>query len=122
MPDANQNPSLEGKDVRDSDGEKIGRVDHVHVDGHTGMPAWATVDTGLLGGDQSVVPLRPAEFYEDHVQLPFAKEVVADAPDVGPVGEHLSPEQEAHLNQHFGLRGDEAVSDFNATTDVGLDG
>ncbi|MFW5473110.1 PRC-barrel domain-containing protein [Knoellia sp. CPCC 206450] len=122
MLDSNQSPSLEGQDIRDSGGEKVGRVDHVYVDGHTGMAAWAALDTGLLGADQSVVPLGPAEFYQDHIQLPFSRKVVEEAPDIGPIGEHLSPEQEARLNQHFGLRGDESVSDFNATTDVDLDG
>jgi len=120
MLDQNQIESLSGKDVYGSDGEKIGSVGQVHVDDQTGDPAWATVDTGLLGMNQSVVPLGPAEFYEDHVQVPFPKDVVQGAPHIESDGVHLSPEQEQELYRHYGMRGDETVSDVNGTIDVEL--
>lgn len=121
MLDQNQIQSIAGNDVYGSDGEKIGRAGQVYVEDQTGAPAWVTVNTGFFGTNESFVPLGPAEFYEDRVQVPFTKDLVKDAPNINPDDEHLSPEQEENLYRHYGLTGDESVSDFNATTDVDLD-
>ena len=121
MLEQNQIRELSGSDVYGSDGEKIGRAGQVYVDDQTGEPAWVTVNTGFFGTNESFVPLGPAEFYEDRVQVPFTKDVVKDAPNISPDDEHLGPEQEEQLYRHYGLSGDETVSDVNATTDVDLD-
>jgi sporulation protein YlmC with PRC-barrel domain len=41
-------PSLMGSTVRDSAGEKIGKVGQVYLDDTTGQPEWVTVRTGLV--------------------------------------------------------------------------
>ncbi len=38
-----------GLKVVDADGDKIGGIEDVYLDRHTGEPAWATVRTGLPG-------------------------------------------------------------------------
>jgi sporulation protein YlmC with PRC-barrel domain len=38
-----------GKNVVDADGDKIGTIEDVFLDRHTGEPEWATVKTSLLG-------------------------------------------------------------------------
>lgn len=113
---------LLGTDVYSSDGEKIGRAGQVYVDDQTGYPEWATVNTGLFGLNESFVPLKAAKFYEDRVTVPFTKDAVKDAPNVNPDGGHLGPEEEDRLYRHYGLTGDEKVSDFTSTTHVELDG
>jgi sporulation protein YlmC with PRC-barrel domain len=91
-----------GKEVVDTDGDKIGKIEDIFLDRHTGEPAWAAVKTGLFGLKHTLVPLRGAELTsEDHVRVPLQKETVKDAPRIDPDGE-LSPEDERKLWEHYG--------------------
>jgi uncharacterized protein (TIGR02271 family) len=83
------------------DGEKIGTVEHFFTDDRTGAPTWVAVSTGLFGTRHSVVPATEATFTEGTVRLPVTKEAVRTAPSVS--SEHLDPEAEALLRQHYGL-------------------
>jgi uncharacterized protein (TIGR02271 family) len=83
------------------DGEKIGTVEHFFTDDRTGAPTWVAVSTGLFGTRHSVVPATEATFTEGTVRLPVTKEAVRTAPAVS--DEHLDPEAEALLRQHYGL-------------------
>jgi sporulation protein YlmC with PRC-barrel domain len=44
-----------GRDVVDSDGDKIGKLEEVYLDTDSGRPEWAAVNTGLFGMKQSFV-------------------------------------------------------------------
>ncbi len=83
------------------DGEKIGTVEHFFTDDRTGAPTWMAVSTGLFGTRHSVVPATDATFTEGSVRLPVTKEAVRTAPSVS--DQHLDPEAEALLRQHYGL-------------------
>ena len=83
------------------DGEKIGTVEHFFTDDRTGAPTWVAVSTGLFGTRHSVVPATDATFSEGSVRLPVTKEAVRTAPSVS--DQHLDPEAEALLRQHYGL-------------------
>ena len=83
------------------DGEKIGTVEHFFTDDRTGAPTWVAVSTGLFGTRHSVVPATEATFTEGTVRLPVTKEAVRTAPSVS--DQHLDPEAEALLRQHYGL-------------------
>ena len=83
------------------DGEKIGTVEHFFTDDRTGAPTWVAVSTGLFGTRHSVVPAGEATFAEGSVRLPVAKDAVRSAPSVS--DQHLAPEDEALLRQHYGL-------------------
>jgi uncharacterized protein (TIGR02271 family) len=83
------------------DGEKIGTVEHFFTDDRTGAPTWVAVSTGLFGTRHSVVPATEATFTKGTVRLPVTKEAVRTAPSVS--SEHLDPEAEALLRQHYGL-------------------
>jgi len=50
-----------GRKVVDADGDKIGTIEEIFLDRHTGEPAWATVKTGLFGLKSSFVPLAGAQ-------------------------------------------------------------
>jgi sporulation protein YlmC with PRC-barrel domain len=70
-----------GKNVVDADGDKIGTIEDVFLDRHTGEPEWATVKTGLFVLKSSFVPIRDAQVTgDDEVRVPFQKEQVKDAP------------------------------------------
>lgn len=106
MLDENQIQSVMGNDVYSSDGEKIGRAGTIYLDDQTSRPEWVTVNTGLFGMKESFVPLGSATFGDDRLTVPFAKEVVKDAPNVDPDDGHLSPEEEERLYRHYGVSGD----------------
>ena len=96
------------------DGEKIGTVEHFFTDDRTGAPTWVAVSTGLFGTRHSVVPATDATFAEGSVRLPVTKDAVRTAPSVS--DQHLDPEAEALLRQHYGLDAGSAPSSMHDTT------
>jgi PRC-barrel domain protein len=91
-----------GDDLFDSDGDKIGRIAEIYLDADTDAPAWAVVQAGLLGTRRIFVPLRDATEAEGGVAVPYAKELVKDAPDVAHDGA-ISRDEEAALLRHYGI-------------------
>lgn len=100
-----------GADVYDSEGDKIGRAGQVFLDDETGRPEWVTVNTGLFGTNESFIPLAGAEFADQGLTVPFAKDVVKDAPNVDTGDDHLSQDEERALYEHYGLDYSERRSD-----------
>jgi sporulation protein YlmC with PRC-barrel domain len=91
-----------GMKVVDPDGDKIGTIEDVFLDRHTGEPEWTTVKTGLFGLKSSLVPIREAQVTGDNeVRVPFQKEQVKDAPRIDADG-HLTPDQERQLWEYYG--------------------
>jgi stress response protein YsnF len=101
-----------GRTVVDRDGDKIGKFDELYLD-DSDRPAWAAVTTGLFGMRQTFVPLSEARADGDVLQVPFAKDMVKDAPSVDPDAQ-LSPEEEDLLYRHYGLRGGGGGDDDDA--------
>ena len=96
-----------GRDVVDSNGDRIGSLEEVYLDTDSGRPEWATVNTGLFGMKQSFVPLRDAEPARGKVAVPYSKDQVKGAPTVDPDGE-LSTEEEQRLYGHYGIASESA--------------
>ncbi|MFD9465413.1 PRC-barrel domain-containing protein, partial [Streptomyces sp. NPDC060027] len=96
------------RSVYDVDGNKIGDTRHVFLDDATGEPEWVSVKTGLFGASESFVPTREAALVEDHLEVPYAKATVKDAPNVDvDAGGFLSVEEEHRLYEHYGIARDE---------------
>jgi sporulation protein YlmC with PRC-barrel domain len=74
---------LEGLEVIDQDGDKIGTVDDIYVDDRSGAPEFAAVKSGLFGTKRRFVPIRSAEEIEDSLRVPYTKAQVSDAPTPG---------------------------------------
>jgi hypothetical protein len=92
-----------GMKMIDADGDKIGTIEDILLDRHSGEPMWAAVKTGLFGLKHTLVPIRDADVAGDNeVRVPLQKDQVKDAPRVDPDGE-LSPEEERKLWEHYGL-------------------
>ncbi|MFH9061477.1 DUF2382 domain-containing protein [Streptomyces coeruleorubidus] len=95
--------------VYDAHGNKIGDAKHVFFDDVTGEPEWVSVQTGLFGTSESFVPIHDGTVVEDHLEVPFAKDTVKDAPNVDvDAGGHLSVEEEHRLYEHYGIDWDTA--------------
>ncbi|HET6861016.1 MAG TPA: PRC and DUF2382 domain-containing protein [Streptomyces sp.] len=98
----NEPGELTGLTAHDIDGDKIGSVGQVYSDDRTGRPEWVTVKTGLFGMKESFVPLKGARRDGDSLVVPYAKDMVKDAPRLD-ADEHLDAGQERELYQHYGL-------------------
>jgi len=88
-----------GSTAYDATGAKIGTVEHFYVDDRTGAPSWVAVTTGMFGTRRSVVPALDATFTDGALRLPVALDAVKSAPHL--TGDHLSPDDEATLRQHY---------------------
>ncbi|GAA0386273.1 hypothetical protein GCM10009530_41580 [Microbispora corallina] len=90
--------------VYDPNGDKVGEVKNVFLDDATGRPEWLCVKTGLFGTKRAFVPFKDADWVADHVEVPYEKAYVKDAPSVAPDDDgHLSPEQEHDLYSYYDL-------------------
>ncbi|KOG33026.1 YsnF/AvaK domain-containing protein [Streptomyces resistomycificus] len=100
--------------VCDAEGNKIGDAKHVFLDDATGQPEWVSVKTGLFGTSESFVPIRDASVVEDHLEVPYPKDKVKDAPNVDvDAGGHLSEQEEHRLYEHYGIAWDDAWQQAN---------
>ena len=69
----------------DRDSGRIGTIDAIYLDDHTGQPEWALVNTSLFGTKSSFVPLAQATQTGNDVLVPYDKQLVKDAPESTPI-------------------------------------
>src|SRR3954469_14241977 len=105
-----------GKTVRDRDGEKVGTLGAIYLEGDTDRPAYAGVMTGLFRRNESIVPLADAREVDGDVVLPYVGEQIRDAPNVDP-DVALSDEEEDRLRAHYG-EPTQIMPDREATPEV----
>jgi len=104
-----QIPTVLDHPVHDADGNKIGDAKHVFLDEVTRRPEWVSVKTGLFGTSESFIPIYEAHLVEDHLEVPYRKDKVKDAPNVDvDAGGHLSEEEEHRLYEYYGIDWDAA--------------
>ena len=92
-----------GKDLIDSFGEKIGKLEDVYVDVETDEPMFGTVKEGFIGRHLTFVPLTGANFAPDYLQVAVSKEQVKSAPNIEIQGDELSQADESTLYHHYQL-------------------
>lgn len=95
------------------EGDKVGTVGVVYLDDADERPSWVTVHTGLFGTRESFVPLEGASVHGRDLVVAYPRDLIRHAPSVDRDG-HLSPEDEAALYRHYGLRGAAPVPRFAA--------
>lgn len=104
-----QIPAVLDHPVYDARGNKIGDARHVFLDDATGEPEWVSVKTGLFGTSESFVPIHEASLVEDHLEVPYPKDKVKEAPNVDvDAGGHLSEQEEHRLYEYYGIDWDAA--------------
>lgn len=91
-----------GADVVDDSGTKIGSLTNVYMDRSTGQPEWLAVSTGMFGTKSSFIPITGAGADGDSLRVPYAKDLVKDAPNVDEDDGYLEPDEEQRLYQHYG--------------------
>jgi len=100
---------VSGCDAVGADGSKIGKVGQVYLDDVTGQPEWVTVSTGLFGSRETFIPLARAEFRDGVLRVPYDKNQVKDAPNIGVDGQ-LSEQEEDELYRYYGLLAETTVT------------
>lgn len=92
-----------GYELRDRNGEKVGKVDEVFVD-ENDRPEYLGVKTGLLGGKLSLIPATLARADEERrrIELSESRDRLKDAPSLG-ANEEITAEREREVREHFGL-------------------
>lgn len=120
----NQLQGIIGNDLKNTDGEKIGKINEIYLDRQTNEPEWIATNTGLFGTNVSFVPIANATVDGEDVIVSFSKDLVKGAPNMDADGS-LSKEQEAELYDYYdmdysdedsgsGLPDTEQSSDFSA--------
>src|SRR4051794_1911535 len=108
-----------GSTAYSTNGEKIGKIGQLFLDDETQRPEFITVNTGLFGTNETFIPVAEAELSGDRLTVPFDKDKVKDAPNVGADGGHLDPNEERRLYEYYGLSYSERGSDTGLAGGVG---
>src|SRR4029453_6563839 len=109
MPDIDTIRTWQGRTLVDRDGSRVGTIDAIYLEDHTGQPERALVTPGLFGTKASFVPLAQATPTGDDVHVPYDTQLVKDPPRGDP-DQHLSEAQERQLWRHYGLDYDRTTS------------
>lgn len=119
MTNAIQDPNaLPGAAVLGANDDKLGKVVDVYFDNESNEAQWASVKTGLFGGNVSLIPLDQAQFDGQDLRVPFDNEALKTAPHHDP-GTDLSPQDEQDLYTHYGVAyGDAQSADHQNGGDV----
>jgi len=111
MADYNRIEDLANATAYDVDGDKVGGVKDVYVNDTTGQPDFVSVNHGLFGGGDSIVPLRGHTLRDGELHLAFPKERIEDAPDLDENG-HLTTEDQEAFYRHYGLTETQDVTTY----------
>ncbi|MEV6909203.1 PRC and DUF2382 domain-containing protein [Amycolatopsis sp. NPDC051071] len=90
-------------EVVDTYGETVGAIGSVWLADGTGQPLWASVQMGMLGLNESALPLHTAELHDVQIHVPFPKQQIAQAPGVDTTQPAMTDAEQAALTQHYGL-------------------
>jgi serine phosphatase RsbU (regulator of sigma subunit) len=71
---------LEGMEVRDADGDKVGRVEDSYTDTGGTYLRYIAVSTGWFGTKHHVIPVDDVFVEEDYLVVPYDKDRLRDAP------------------------------------------
>lgn len=111
MADFNRIEDLANATAYDVDGDKVGGVKDVYVNDTTGQPDFVSVNHGLFGGGDSIVPLRGHTLRDGELHLAFQKDRIEDAPDLDENG-HLTTEDQDAFYRHYGLENTQDVTTY----------
>ncbi|MEU0239920.1 PRC and DUF2382 domain-containing protein [Nocardiopsis sp. NPDC006198] len=95
---------LIGHHVLDEEGHNVGKIKQVYLDDETNEPSWVSVETGLFGRNETLVPLQGSRPKEEDIQVPFDKSTVKDAPNID-ADRHISPEEERLVRDYYARHG-----------------
>lgn len=89
-----------GRTVRDRDGERIGTLGALYLDGEDDRPAFGGITIGRFGRHEAIVPLGDVREDGDDLRVPYDADAVEGAPRLDP-GATLTDEEEDALREHY---------------------
>ena len=91
----------QGRELLDSDGQRLGQIREIFLDETTGQPAWAAVDAP--GGDNDLVlaPLAHATRDGDAVRVAVTRERVETSPSTTGLTERFSADHMDRVRAHY---------------------
>jgi len=90
-----------GRELVDSSGERIGKLEDVYYDVETEEPQFGTVKEGMFKRHLTFVPLVGLTIGPDNLQLAVSRDQVKEAPNLGL--NDLSQVDESRLYHHYEL-------------------
>jgi uncharacterized protein (TIGR02271 family) len=99
-----QMQDITGKNVIDTNDDKVGEVGQIYLNDASGEPEWVTVKTGLFGSKESFVPIAGSQVTADGFVVAYDKSTIKDAPQVDADG-HLSEQEMDELYRYYRLEG-----------------
>ncbi len=112
MTDTKTHRDWVGRDLYDSDGDKVGTIEDIYLDDDSGQPEWVTVSTGWFGTARQFVPIAGTSAHDDGLRVSATTDMIKDAPSIDDDG-HLSEADERRLYEHYGF--DFESTDHEAT-------
>jgi uncharacterized protein (TIGR02271 family) len=113
---------LQGLDVFDPNGDRIGAVGQVWTNA-AGQPAWVSVRTGFFGMNESLAPLSNADLSGGHLMVAYSKGTVKDAPNIDAAAdEPLTEAEVATLYRYYGINWDDSYLSQPGPTEAGMAG
>lgn len=94
--------TLGGCNLIGSNGDKIGVVSYIFLNDQTGLPEWITVSTRYFGDKETLVPLSQAQVAGEDLFVPYEKDVIEGAPNIG-AELYLSEVHQRELYDYYGL-------------------
>src|ERR671920_2277202 len=122
MLDVQDARSIMGATAYGSDGDKIGKVGQVFLDDQSGRPEFVTVNAGLFGTSETFIPVSGASFTGDRLEVPYTKDKVKGAPNVGVDSGHLDESEEQRLYDYYGMGYGTTDTSYSDTTRTGYAG
>ncbi|MBG0738267.1 YsnF/AvaK domain-containing protein [Paeniglutamicibacter antarcticus] len=83
-----------------TNGEEVGAVRQVYLDGESGEPSLVRVSTGHSAASESLVPLLEATLEGNDLHVPYSKDQIKDAPHLGSEG-GVSAAEQARLYSYY---------------------
>ncbi len=93
---------LFGREVTDSNGNKIGKVDGVWVDDATNDLEFIGVKIGRLMGKTHIIPVTQGQTGSGTISVPYDESKIKDAPSFG-ADDELSPDDEDGIYSYYGV-------------------
>ncbi|MGI8580011.1 MAG: PRC-barrel domain-containing protein [Solirubrobacteraceae bacterium] len=113
MLDEDQVAKLQGHQVVDPEGTAVGKISELYLSSADDRPAWAVV---VADGRRVAVPLDGAEVEGEQVTVRYPADAIAGAPSHR--GDHLAPESEQELYDHYGIHDSVMREDTGRSADL----
>jgi hypothetical protein len=95
---------LEGMEVRDADGDKIGKVEDSYTDPGGTYLRYLAVSTGWFGTKRHMIPIDDVAMEEDYLVVPYDKDHLREAPTFERMDEFTRTHEEG-VYGHYGRTG-----------------